>query len=150
MESSFIPASRNLHIISNVSVTGGKLPPKFSNILGLMDHGSLDLEREMSPADRRLTKRFLLSWPARIKVVDGSGQSFEETGELSNLSSAGALVRVDRWVQVGREIEVFIRVPLRSETWMKYPATVIRTEIGPGKAALALSFSARRPCFLIS
>src|SRR5215831_6616892 len=110
---------------------------------------SPDLESWSVPPERRWAKRFPVTWPIKVRGLNSAGQSFEESGELGNLSSAGALVRLDQKLQVGAETEVLILVPLRTETWMKYPATVMRVENGAGRAGLGIKFSTCRPQFLI-
>jgi len=110
---------------------------------------SLDHEREMAQAERRWAKRFPVTWPIKVRGLNSTGQTFEESGELRNLSSVGALVRLDRKLLVGAQTEVLIKVPLRIETWMKYPATVMRVENGAGTTGLGIKFSTCRPQFLI-
>ena len=114
-----------------------------------MDQPS-DRERDWEPVDRRWAKRFQVTWPIKVRGVDTAGLTFEEPGELLDLSSGGALIQVNRRLEVGSQAEVLIRVPLRAETWMEHLATVTRVENSPGKGAMAIKFSTSRPRFLIS
>lgn len=107
------------------------------------------LHFEPDKAERRWAKRFPVTWPIKVRSLNNAGQSLEESGELRNLSSAGALVRLDRKLHVGAQAEVLIRVPLGTETWMKLVATVMRVESGAGRTGLAIKFSTCRPQFLI-
>src|SRR5215467_89191 len=113
-----------------------------------MDQSS-DHEQDREPVDRRWAKRFPVSWPIKVRGVDTAGLNFEESGELHDLSSRGALILVNRKLEVGSQAEVLIKVPLRAETWMNHMATVTRVENSPGKRALAIKFSTSRPRFLI-
>jgi len=109
----------------------------------------LHLEPGMTSAERRRAKRFQVTWPIKIRGVNSAGLSFEESGELRDLSSMGALVHLDRRLKAGAQTEVLIKVPLRTEAWMKYPATVMRVENGVEGIGLGIKFSASRPQFLI-
>src|SRR5262249_51797314 len=114
-----------------------------------MDGQLSNLEAAMLPAERRRATRFRVTWPVRIRGLDNAGLRFEEYGELGNLSSGGALARMDRALQAGWQAEVYIRVPFGKATWMKYKATISRVENGTGPAALGIRFSTSRPQFLI-
>jgi len=112
-----------------------------------MDQSS-NHEQDLEHLDRRWAKRFQVNWPIKVRGVDTAGLSFEEPGELCDLSSAGALIRVNLRLEVGSPAEVLIRVPLRAETWMNHLATVTRVETSPGNAAFAIKFATSRPRFL--
>ena len=112
-----------------------------------MDQSS-NHEQDMEHLERRWAKRFQVTWPIKVRGVDIGGLSFEEPGVLCDLSSTGALIRVQRRLEVGSQAEVLIKVPLRAETWMDHLATVMRVDTGPGNAALAIKFATSRPRFL--
>lgn len=108
-----------------------------------------DPEPETAPAERRRARRFQVTWPIRVRCRDSAGASFEEAGELRNLSSGGALVRLNGRLKVGAQTEVLISVPLKTETWMKYDATVMRVEDSAGRTGFGIKFATGRPQFLI-
>jgi hypothetical protein len=111
-----------------------------------MDQSS-DREQDGEVLDRRWARRFQVTWPIKVRGVDTAGLSFEETGELRDLSSGGALIHLNRTLEVGSKAEILIRVPLRTETWMDHLAIVTRLENSMGKA-VAIKFSTSRPRFL--
>jgi hypothetical protein len=104
---------------------------------------------ETALTERRAAKRFMARWPIRVRGLDDAGLSFEECGELANLSSGGALIQINRRLQVGSQMNVLIKVPLRGEKWMRYPAAVMREESGPGGVGAGVKFSTFRPQFVI-
>ena len=73
--------------------------------------------------------------------------SFEEAGELRNLSSSGALAYLKRSPKLHSTISLAIRLPLETEVWMKYAAEVVRVEEGDAFARVAFRFDSPRPEF---
>jgi hypothetical protein len=97
--------------------------------------------------ERRKARRFSVSWPVRIEGYEPSGSSFEEAGELENLSSSGAFLNIARPIEIGTTLNIAIRVPFQSERWMKYSAEVIRVEQEDPSARVGIRFSTPRPAF---
>jgi hypothetical protein len=95
-----------------------------------MNRASSDQRLHRTLAERCRTSRFHVTWPIRITGLERSGPSLAEWGDLRNLSSGGALVRMNRELAVGAQAEVLIKVPWRGDTWMKFLATVTRVERG--------------------
>lgn len=98
--------------------------------------------------DRRVARRYYLTWSVRIKNLDRSGCRFSETGELQNLSSTGAAVNMGRFVQAGARLEVFIRLPLQPERWIRYFGKVLRVQSAHSQAEVAIRFDSSRPIFV--
>jgi hypothetical protein len=97
--------------------------------------------------ERRRAKRFQVDWQIRIGRVDGSAGNLVETGELRNLSSTGALLSLPGPVETGSQIDVYIKLPLNGNKWMRYPARVVRTDLSPAAVTAAVSFDSARPDF---
>lgn len=95
-----------------------------------------------TPADRRKAQRFRVAWPV---VVRGSDCEFH--GALKNLSSTGALLHLPTFFGLGAEVDVLIKVPLRRENWIGYPASVLRTVETEAGTNLALRFRSAKPTF---
>jgi hypothetical protein len=114
-----------------------------------MNHTVLILEAETGLGERRKASRFPVTWPINLSGVDSMGMTYEECGELGNLSSSGALVRlpVSCKLKVGARAHIVIRIPMRTETWMRFQAIVTRLESGPTRYGLGLKFTTCRPEF---
>jgi len=102
----------------------------------------------MESLERRKSRRFKLSWGVIIKGADKEGLEFEEEAELDNLSSGGAFLYVSRSVKVGTNLDLSIKLPMRRENWMCYPAEIIRVEGSKERFGVAMKFKATRPGFL--
>ncbi|HSB10036.1 MAG TPA: PilZ domain-containing protein [Blastocatellia bacterium] len=96
--------------------------------------------------ERRSAKRFQVDWQVRVEGCVDGGESFVESGVLRNISSNGALVSLPRRLCEGATIDVFIKLPVQKEKWMKYPARVVRVERGVAAVA-AVGFDTTRPDF---
>lgn len=97
--------------------------------------------------ERRRAKRFQVDWQIRVEGIDGSDVSFVESGVLRNLSSTGALLSLKNALPAGTQLDVYIQLPLKGKSWMKYPARVVRIELGDATAAAAVRFDSARPDF---
>lgn len=97
--------------------------------------------------DRRRARRFHVTWPVVLRGCDSQGASFEESTELANISSGGAFVYCVRELDLGATVDVRIRVPFGSASWISYSAEVVRTDPRPALQALAVRFLNSRPLF---
>lgn len=102
----------------------------------------------MESLERRKSRRFKLSWDVVIKGVDEEGKRFEEEAELDNLSSGGAYLYISMPVKVGTNLDLSIKLPMRRENWMCYPAEIVRVEGDVERVGVAMRFKAARPGFL--
>lgn len=99
--------------------------------------------------ERRRSRRFNVGWPIRIKGADSTGTKFETVGTLENLSSAGAYLHTRRQLPVGANIEVSIRVPVKKDHWMNYPAEIIRVDANKLDVGIAMRFRTLKPVFIL-
>jgi hypothetical protein len=90
--------------------------------------------------ERRIAKRFQVDWEVRVEGT------FIESGVLSNISSGGALLTLTTALEAGTQLDVYIKLPLKGKSWMKYPAHVVRIEHG-AVAVAAVKFDSPRPNF---
>jgi PilZ domain-containing protein len=106
------------------------------------------LERSMRAADRRISQRFNFGWDAVIRRSDITGIIYNDAGKLRDLSSAGALVDLAKRLKVGDEIEIYIKLPLKREVWVKYAARVVRLNERASGSGAAIRFEKLRPEFI--
>jgi hypothetical protein len=66
---------------------------------------------------------------------------------LRNISSSGALMSLTNALPTGTQLDVYINLPLKGKRWMKYPARVVRTELGAAAVTAAVRFDSARPDF---
>jgi hypothetical protein len=97
--------------------------------------------------ERRSGKRFHVDWPVRIQGINEGGASFSETGVLANISSAGALLLVERPLPPGARLDVYIKLPTKEKKWMKYSASVVRVQSEASLFGAAVRFDAPKPEF---
>ncbi len=90
--------------------------------------------------ERRIAKRFQVDWEFRVEGT------FIESGVLRNISSGGALLNLTTPPGAGTQLDVYIKLPLKGKSWMKYPAHVVRVELGAAAIA-AVKFDSPRPDF---
>ena len=90
--------------------------------------------------ERRIAKRFQVDWEVRVEGT------FIESGVLHNISSGGALLALTTPPGTGTQLDVYIKLPLKGKSWMKYPAHVVRIELG-AVAVAAVQFDSPRPDF---
>ena len=93
--------------------------------------------------ERRRAKRFQVDWQIRVEGRNGSANSFIESGVLRNISSSGALLSLTYPLSTGTKLDIYIKLPLKGKKWMRYPACVVRSEIG----SAAVRFDSPRPDF---
>ena len=93
--------------------------------------------------ERRRAKRFQVDWQIRVEGSNGSESSIIERGVLRDISSSGALLSLTCPPSTGTQLVVFIKLPLTGKKWMKYPACVVRSEMG----SAAVTFQGPRPDF---
>lgn len=93
--------------------------------------------------ERRRAKRFQVDWQVRVECDGGDGGGLVESGMLRNISSSGALLSLTNALPSGTRLDVYINLPLKGKKWMKYPARVVRLELG----AAAVRFDSVRPDF---
>jgi len=72
--------------------------------------------------ERRIAKRFQVDWEVRVEGT------FIESGVLRNISSGGALLALTTPPGAGTQLDVYIKLPLKGKSWMKYPAHVVRID----------------------
>jgi len=97
--------------------------------------------------ERRVAKRFRVSWPVAVKNAEALGRGIQESGKLENLSSRGALFLIPARVKPGVRLELAIKVPLKGQNWMKYSGKVVRVEKQTDRFAVAMLFDDVRPLF---
>jgi hypothetical protein len=100
--------------------------------------------------DRRTGKRFPADWPVRVEGRYGGGGRFKRAGVLKNISSGGAMLRLDNRIAEGMRLEVFILLPSKAKKWMKYSAHVVRVEEGRVGSCAAVEFEGARPEFRVT
>lgn len=98
--------------------------------------------------DRRIARRYLLNWAMRIKELDQRDSSLSAAGELKNLSSTGAVIKLGRAVQAGARLEVLIQLPLKPEKWMRYYGKALRVQVADSRTEVAIRFDSARPAFV--
>ena len=98
--------------------------------------------------ERRVARRFEVTWAVVIKGKDQAGTRFDETGTLQNLSSSGAFFFLPKQVRLGARLDVEIRVPMKKHSWMKYSAKVVRVNRQKSNFGVAVSFPTARPTFI--
>jgi hypothetical protein len=91
--------------------------------------------------------RFQVDWQIRVEGNDGSEGGFVESGVLQNISSSGALLSLTNQLPAGTQLDVYIKLPLQGKKWMKYPARVVRIELGAAAVTAAVKFDSARPDF---
>jgi PilZ domain len=97
--------------------------------------------------DRRLTHRYQVDWPFRVKGTDPTGLGILNTGKLRDISARGAFGYIGRPLVVGMKMEVSIRLPVKEERWIKYSAEIIRVEPLGSRTGVAFKFNTSRPMF---
>lgn len=97
--------------------------------------------------ERRRAKRFQVDWQIRVEGNDGNEGGFVERGVLRNISSSGALLSLTNALPAGTQLDVYIKLPLKGKKWMKYPARVVRIELGAAAVTAAVRFDSARPDF---
>ncbi|MEW6211230.1 MAG: PilZ domain-containing protein [Acidobacteriota bacterium] len=97
--------------------------------------------------ERRSSRRFNVNWDAAVKGATREGATFDEQGSLANISSTGAYLSLTKPPALGAEMELWIRLPMAKDNWMKYPAQVVRVEGVPPRIGVAMRFHTARPSF---
>lgn len=97
--------------------------------------------------ERRKGKRFQVDWPIRVRGTDSGGISFIERGTAQNISSGGALLRLQKPLSAGARLDIYIQLPMKSKKWMKYTAHVVRIESGNPDFSAAVKFDTAKPLF---
>lgn len=98
------------------------------------------------PYENRKSRRYNVEWAVCVTGKDSKGNNFQETTKLKNVSSTGAAVVVKNTFEVGQNIDVFIRVPVNKELWMKHAAVIVRFNSMSGE--IGLKFYSSRPVFI--
>lgn len=98
--------------------------------------------------ERREATRFKVSWTIKVSFLDANEFGCEETGVLRDISATGAYGIFTNRFEVGRSVKVMIKLPLRREGWISYPARVLRVESWESGSGLAFLFDAARPSFV--
>src|SRR5690348_9933465 len=97
--------------------------------------------------ERRAAKRFQVDWQILVESDGASGERISNDGTLFNISSSGALLSLTRPLATGANLDVYVKLPLTGPKWMKYPAQVIRVEVGDSAVAAAVRFQTLKPVF---
>lgn len=97
--------------------------------------------------ERRNGKRFQISWPVKVERVEEGGESFAGAGVLRNLSSGGALLQLAEPISEGARVDLYIKLPLKKQNWMKYSCRVVRVERDGSPYLTAVKFDTARPEF---
>jgi hypothetical protein len=98
--------------------------------------------------ERRIARRFEVTWAIAISGKDRAGERFDEGGTLQNLSSRGAFFFLAIPVRRGAMIVVEIRVPMKEKSWMQYTARVVRVKKQKCNFGVAVNFATARPTFI--
>jgi len=98
--------------------------------------------------ERRKARRFKAAWEVSVSGMDSSGAAYHETGSLENLSSTGAFLFLTRKFEVGERVDILIKIPFKSENWMRYSAEVVRVESSPPRIGVGMRFDTARPAFI--
>ena len=96
--------------------------------------------------ERRIAQRFALDWEVAVKASD-TGWTFDEAGNLRDLSSLGAFMYLGRGLIAGASLEVQIQTPFKGNNWLIYRAEVVRVDFSEDKAGVAVRFDRSRPVF---
>ena len=95
--------------------------------------------------DQRKARRSNVEWTVIVKGRDGQGIGFEATGVLVNLSSRGAFIHLADHLDIGKKLELWIKVPFKDERWMAYTAEVVRSEDSLPDIGIGVRFTKLRP-----
>lgn len=109
----------------------------------IREEGSSRIRRE-----RRSARRFRLRWNLQIKSTDEAGFSFDEPGELEDLSSSGAFFYSAKYFKPGTRLKVRLKVPFKKDNWMIYSGEVVRVRSANLAFGVALRFDTPRPGFI--
>ncbi len=97
-------------------------------------------------ADRRRKPRIDEPFAARVRGVDGRGNSFEAEAVLANLSAAGLYMRLKRHVEEGLRLFIFLQLATKLMPGAKglrvaAHGRVVRSEMQPdGSCGVAVLF----------
>jgi hypothetical protein len=116
-------------------------------IVGNRPDRIIKANRTLHLPERRGARRFSVDWKATVKGTDSEGIEFDESGELRNLSSSGAYLYLGKQLNVGSRIDVWIKLPLQKENWMRYRAEVVRVEGDRQMAGIGMQFCEVWPRF---
>lgn len=97
--------------------------------------------------ERRTAQRFQVDWQVRVECQNATQSRFVENGVLHNIGSSGALLSLTSALPTGTQIDIYVTLPLHGNKWMKYPASVVRIDIGKAAVATAVKFDSARPLF---
>ncbi|HXG67595.1 MAG TPA: PilZ domain-containing protein [Blastocatellia bacterium] len=98
--------------------------------------------------ERRQWPRYQIDCPFEVQGTDPSGRKFAHGGRLLNISARGALGNIGQGVQVGAQVEVFIRVRLADSVTLKFIGEVIRVQYASTGVDVAVQFLTSRPTIL--
>ena len=113
----------------------------------LMSDGEFGSSVPAKPTDRRITRRYKLNWPTRLRRDDSQSGCVEETTLLRDLSATGAFAYVSYHPHLGSRVSISIMLPFKQGTWMIYSGTVLRVETSPSRIGVAIKFDTSRPEF---
>jgi hypothetical protein len=116
----------------------------------LMSDGEFGSRVPAKPTDRRMTRRYKLNWPVRLRGDDSQSGCFEETSILRDLSATGAFSYASRHPHLGSRLSISIKLPFKQGSWMIYSGTVLRVETSPSGIGVAIQFDTSRPEFASS
>jgi hypothetical protein len=103
---------------------------------------------EPALVERRESKRFTVDWAIKVSAPGDDGSAFEVVGVLRDISATGAYGLFTHPFEVGPSVTVWVRLPLRREGWISYPAGVLRIESRDLGSGIAFIFDAVRPSFV--
>jgi hypothetical protein len=67
--------------------------------------------------ERRTKPRMDCNYTAIVRGQDSSGKKFEESGRVTNLSSSGAFVLVNRYIENGTILSINLALPTGNLEW---------------------------------
>jgi hypothetical protein len=97
--------------------------------------------------ERRRGKRFQIGWPIKVEGTDTGGKSFKGAGVLRNLSSGGALLLLSNPVREGVRVDLYIKLPVKKQSWIRYSCSVVRVKRDTYTCVAAVRFDTARPEF---
>jgi hypothetical protein len=97
--------------------------------------------------ERRRGNRFQIGWPIKIEGKETGGNRFDAAGVLRNLSSGGALLLLSNPIREGVRVDLYIKLPVKRQSWMRYSCSVVRVERDISSFVAAVRFDTARPEF---
>jgi hypothetical protein len=116
----------------------------------VIEAGFVDMTKAQTNAERRNAQRFKICWDVAVNGIDQSGKRFGEEGVLADLSSRGAFLYLTRRLNRGDRLEVQIRIPIKTDNWIRYMAAeIVRLELTNDLTGVGVRFDTAVPVFVV-